>query len=571
MNSPFPRLRCPFCGASFDRTEGNDTLADAYGVLVCHCGRYPIVGGIPVLKKGVIGASGQQSDDIVTLIQRGRHHDALMALLLPPPPVCVANAPASVQAVDSWRARAIELLTASDDQKTVWDLFDFYYRQSANANRRSINYFLFRFSQPRYPIELSLCSIVDEPAKPVLDLACGAGHLTRNLTRRAKAVVGLDRDFFLLYVAKNWLAPKAQYICAEADTGLPFEDDAFSAVFASGAFDQFSNKVTCARELKRLTRTDGVIILATLPTVIGTHRSSLPPADYEALFADVPHRLVPGRDILYRYLQKRGPVLTDQTDKKRLADDPWLSIVASHRRDVFTDYGTFADWPHADGRLRVDPLYVEDGRDASGDVRFRRLFPSQWFEYEATEYGFQNYLPETVSLSDAVLESLSEGRRTGALEKFISQCVVLGFPDRYVPADYVRPREVAGIAETIGGTFYIDTVTEADLIATIVPPEKDFIMVDEYESDVTEINGRRALRFLVRDGQYWGPPADSNAAICEFERLRAAGAAFIVFGWPALWWLEYYTEFARHLYSKFHCVLQNERIVAFDLRSPRIA
>ena len=78
--------------------------------------------------------------------------------------------------------------------------------------------------------------------------------------------------------------------------------------------------------------------------------------------------------------------------------------------------------------------------------------------------------------------------------------------------------------------------------------------------------GRRALPFTERDGQYWGPPADDNDALSEFERLRAAGAEFIAFAWPAFWWLDHYAELGRRMRSGFRCVLQNDRLIVFDLR-----
>jgi SAM-dependent methyltransferase len=103
-------------------------------------------------------------------------------------------------------------------------------------------------------------------------------------------------------------------------------------------------------------------------------------------------------------------------------------------------------------------------------------------------------------------------------------------------------------------------------IAALIPPENTLILVDDevYGSMVTV--GYRAVPFNERDGNYWGPPPDDTFAIRELERLRQTGADFMVFVWPAFWWLDYYSGLHRHLRSEFRCVLENERLIVFDMR-----
>ena len=103
-------------------------------------------------------------------------------------------------------------------------------------------------------------------------------------------------------------------------------------------------------------------------------------------------------------------------------------------------------------------------------------------------------------------------------------------------------------------------------IAAFVPAQENFILVDEASWQIPTHVGRRVTPFLERDGNYWGPPPDDETAIRELERLRQSGADFIVFGWPAFWWLDYYAELHRYLRSRFRCLVENERIVVFDLR-----
>ena len=41
----------------------------------------------------------------------------------------------------------------------------------------------------------------------------------------------------------------------------------------------------------------------------------------------------------------------------------------------------------------------------------------------------------------------------------------------------------------------------------------------------------------------------------------------MVFTWPAFWWLDAYPRLQRYLVAGFRCVLQNDRVVVFDLRA----
>lgn len=100
-----------------------------------------------------------------------------------------------------------------------------------------------------------------------------------------------------------------------------------------------------------------------------------------------------------------------------------------------------------------------------------------------------------------------------------------------------------------------------------IPPGQKYILVDMNEFGQHQLlENSQSIPFLEKNGLYWGPPTDNAIAIEEFERLRSKGASFIVFGWPAFWWLDYYAEFACYLRTNFRCVLDNERLVVFDLR-----
>jgi ubiquinone/menaquinone biosynthesis C-methylase UbiE len=435
-------LRCPFCGGSFSASGGDRHVeGSAYDVLTCYCGHYPVVAGIPILKRDTTGTL----DKVIALIEAGRHHEALFALVAPTSPALaptwIRSLPAAAwsrrlkrlmhqRVLRSWQERAEVLLTDQDGRGTACDLFDFYFR-----NRNVYNYFAFRFGQPRHLVALSFISTIHQTKKPILDLACGAGHITYHLVQQAKGqpVIGVDELFFELYVAKHWFAPEAKYICCAADTSLPFPDGTFSVAFCSDAFHYFVSKATSIRELKRLTQDDGLIMLVTVRNMLVKNRRGgglkLPPEGYQALVADMPHRCVANSAVLDRYLQKYGPPLARSAGREALAHEPHLSLVAAHDQEVFQDYGPFVNWPHAEGHLSLNPLYAVERREGSGNVCLRRTFPSAIYEEEHAEC--KEYLPEIVEIQSEILADLAQGKRTPEVKKLIEQYVVLGMPERY--------------------------------------------------------------------------------------------------------------------------------------------
>lgn len=105
-------------------------------------------------------------------------------------------------------------------------------------------------------------------------------------------------------------------------------------------------------------------------------------------------------------------------------------------------------------------------------------------------------------------------------------------------------------------------------IAALIPHGKRFILVDEAAFEPWLFAGWQADPFVGHNGQYWGPPADDDVAICELKKLRQSGAQYFVIAWPAFWWLDYYADFRDYLFSTYYCVRRNSRFIAFDLAKP---
>lgn len=105
-------------------------------------------------------------------------------------------------------------------------------------------------------------------------------------------------------------------------------------------------------------------------------------------------------------------------------------------------------------------------------------------------------------------------------------------------------------------------------LRVFIPKEHSFILVDNDEwAGSNRICGREVRSFLERNGIYWGAPPNDEIAIQEFERMYKTGIDFLVVAWPAFWWFDYYKEWHEYICNSFHCILDNNRLVIFNLQS----
>ena len=111
-------------------------------------------------------------------------------------------------------------------------------------------------------------------------------------------------------------------------------------------------------------------------------------------------------------------------------------------------------------------------------------------------------------------------------------------------------------------------------VEAALPPGAIALVVSKGDERLLAFNGRTGWHFLRNDkGLYAGHhPADSAAAIEALERLRAAGAAYLVFPQVALWWLDHYAGLRDHLDRHGRVVVRDDRtavIYALDRSEDR--
>jgi lipopolysaccharide biosynthesis glycosyltransferase len=109
--------------------------------------------------------------------------------------------------------------------------------------------------------------------------------------------------------------------------------------------------------------------------------------------------------------------------------------------------------------------------------------------------------------------------------------------------------------------------TACNELMALIPKQASFILVDQSQWGTDVFTSCQPTPFLEKDGQYWGLPQDDETAICALERLRCSGNNFMAFGFPAFWMLEHYSGLHQYLRKHFQCVLENDRLIVFNLCS----
>ncbi|GAA2281295.1 hypothetical protein GCM10010145_60520 [Streptomyces ruber] len=187
-----PRLHSPVNGAPL-RSCGPGLLSDGER-------RWPVVAGIPWLRTG----RDTLREHAVRRIEEGDPDGAAAVLLADADDWWDGPAPAPAAARAALRAatlrEAVVLLGLG----------------------RVGAYFLHRWSDPTWLAVLALTARHSPAGLPVLELACGAGHLLRELGLRGhRDLTGVDVVFAKLWLARRFVVPRARLVCADVTAPWP--------------------------------------------------------------------------------------------------------------------------------------------------------------------------------------------------------------------------------------------------------------------------------------------------------------------------------------------------------------
>lgn len=451
VSSLFGILRCPQSGAalSFVPAANQPFGGVTFGTLIGGVRVYPVIDDIPILLDGEVQvlhhvssdveARGPQVDHLVELVTSGRSLDALIELLTMPPRFFVArrevhgtrrlmSVPWIRTLAVNTRQRLLRRQLAGGVRRgdLTWWLALFHER-SVGMNREIGYYFKLRTMQPRYLALQTLLPHVlsGDQASPmtVLDLACGSGHVCRDLHQMDPSIdcIGLDRTFYELWLAKHWIAPTSDFLCADAAGTLPLARASVSAVVCSDAFHYLPNAPRVVGELERICPGGRITLTRIANSKFEPHEGyERDPAGWVALFPDRSITLM-GEDELINFYLSRTPLVVSPGISPTATEAKWLSLLTWRGEGPSQVVRIPGEYPHGRGQLMVNPAYRL--KKTTSGVEGRLALPSDWFDFE--NGAMRAYHAPTFRMSTAELDDMKHGRRTPRIEELVSSFVLI--------------------------------------------------------------------------------------------------------------------------------------------------
>ena len=325
-----PALRSPLSGRPLVRDTPHSLAAQGE--------RWPVVDGIPYLRTESEGLVAVALDHL----DAGCPDDALVALLTDQ---------------DAWWTGPATDLT--ELKRLVRDRDTLSLRDAMALLRFGpvADYFAYRWSDPTYLAGLALLDAHGGDARTAFELASGIGHYLRDLTRLGIDCVGADVVFAKCWLAKHWVAPRADYVVFDAAAAWPIADLHFDLVLCQDAF-YFLPYQPLVAALQRAARAPGgTLAIGHLhnaghaPGALGPARSA---AEWAALFPGA--RVYDERALLHALMTDGDAAATGWTDDP--AVEAW-SLVEGE--DCPRPAPRGLAMPPADAVLRRNPLLTDDG------------------------------------------------------------------------------------------------------------------------------------------------------------------------------------------------------------------
>ncbi len=444
-------LRCPFCGDRLSyKYLGTDRFDNRYGLLISGCGEFPVIADIPILHMGVIGNRGESVQDVVAKIKSGEFEQALISMMVPTPNIPIRktgkykraanvliNLVSRNKGVNSKQEiidRSINRFIEICNEPTVEELLRFFFLENGFGKDTHFIFFFYRYGLPRHITTLGALPVINNTEMPILELGCGCGHITREILKRVNnsPVVGIDKSFFALFIAKKMMATEADFICYDVNNGIPFDNNAFYATIIVDGIHYIGQKFNAIREMKRVVSERGVIFLISSRNAKIQFKDAgfpLIPEGYSNLIGTLPHRIISDKDIVQSYLKNEGLNLEEQIPFEDLYNEPLLTIVASQDESVFRSYKLADNYTFLSNNPSLNPIYRPTETEDKDRLLLLRTMPPAYYENDSIDCSL--YLPEKLYIDKKYYSGIKINHNYPLYRELLDKFVLLDLPDNY--------------------------------------------------------------------------------------------------------------------------------------------
>ena len=233
------------------------------------------------------------------------------------------------------------------------------------------DYFAHRWSDPTFLAGLALVEAHGPMPATAFELACGIGHHLRELAQHGVDVTGFDVVFAKLWVARNWVVPRARLLCLDAAQAWPFAEGGFALVACHDAFYFLEPKPTILARLTGLLAPRGVLAISHVHNTAWPNFSAgsgMTAAEVVAMFP--------------------GAALYDDADLTRALSEARAPREASFNELASAEAFAIATGPGllparaVEGGLALPPLGASLSRNPLYDDACRRAWPSERYGHE---------------------------------------------------------------------------------------------------------------------------------------------------------------------------------------------
>jgi SAM-dependent methyltransferase len=432
-------LRCPHCGSDLEietvlKKQNQEIIT---GVVRCECSKFPILEGIIDFNAGALDCP------IVDLIKEKRVKEATIR--------CLSGHYSAddqpKQANNSLFSHVLSIFLSELRKIREKKANSKVYMSHKNSspfcsvlgNGLYETYLKQRFASETFWSLYSFVPLMKRKKGRILDLCCGLGHSSFVISNYVKPqqLCCADLSFRFLYLAKEYFAPKADFVCLNANSPLPFKNEAFSSVLTLDAFHAVTERMELAHEMQRILFPDGMLLILHLHNSLMENYGagvvySMTPKAWVELFRDgmLKIKAIPERKILEDFFFRDELDLAEEYSQDSLDSANAITIVATSDESVFETYeNDRAEFLARKEYLIINPIYKI--RERGNNLQLERLHDTDGF---GDRLAFsEKYLPEKYEISKTLLE----GRRVNIsdpkkVEDLMTKFIVVNVPENYM-------------------------------------------------------------------------------------------------------------------------------------------